>query len=286
MNHGSAMDTMVANSIGRSSGDTAFRDMIGDSTEGAMGTHIGNHQGLASNVMSDYNKGRMTDVELNQSIIDATRGYEELNLEAADYSSNFNTSPSSHYSLYDSNGPGYGQVTTDVSSLSSSMHQTPERQEFTGNTNGHGALFKREPVQSKINNELSRDLTIVPILKTSVGHEPQKITNDTKSTTGTLAEEEDTEKKQSPSISKSTGVGTLRPVELPTKESFLKITERKKLNKKEILTDKLSRASDEKIVKLVEKSGEQLKKALSQEEKIIASCKLSLLNKEAIKRFQ
>lgn len=75
MSNQSPIGTIIGNNLGRGSGDTAFRDLVGDNLGGAMGTHIGNGQGIASNVQSEYNAGTMSEAQMNHTMLDAARGY-------------------------------------------------------------------------------------------------------------------------------------------------------------------------------------------------------------------
>ena len=110
----SPMDTMAANALGRGDGDTAYRDMIGDSGGDAMHTHVGMRQGTASNVQSGYNNASMSDVQKSIMMVDATRGY-------GSDSGHENTGGS----MYDT-GPANSSMTPQTSTASSmySSHES------------------------------------------------------------------------------------------------------------------------------------------------------------------
>lgn len=341
----SPLSTMTGNALAKGTADTAHRDMMGDSLDGPMGTHIGNSQSLASNMQSDYNKMSMSDVQKNMAMIDATRGYGAgSGHDSGDYIYSMTMESSGHAmdmkdtsagmgmstdpydnsrfqgvspSMFQRNdiginngvnqgtlvgGSGYNYGTSNMDNYVSAHNyggvpNTNERQEFVKIESN---IMKKSTKKSRINTALISDVTTkavtsnatVAAITSQKGENQasgQKISK-TKSSSE-IAEEEnekflkEQEKKAKVSNEKSTGVASLRPVVQPKHPySVKKKTENENTNKNKLM-NKLQMMNDDDFVALVEKIG-SIKEIENPREKIIHSCKLSILQSEAKRRFE
>lgn len=143
-----AMNTMIGNQMGMGGGDAVYRDMVGDNSNGAMGTMVGRSQGAAADAMSDYMQGSQSEIQVGLSMMDTMRGYEGAggNIEPA-----LETSDISNMRM-DTGGPSL--MTPSLSSPASSspmmngpaMTATPMMSGI-GSPVGVGADLTQQPMQ-------------------------------------------------------------------------------------------------------------------------------------------
>lgn len=295
----SPLVTMAGNSVSRNTNDSSYSERIGDSTDGAMGTHINNRHGLASNAVSDYNQASMTDIQQNLNMIDATRGYggHDVNsneLYSADNGSGMgsldysgNSSNASHPSMSASRAGTnsvYDNVSQDVSGGGG----------FTGITSASSSLFDKAPSsgvpvttaisvllkpKSRINTDLNSDNDAVP---TGAGLKSNPVSK--KPLEDIDESEDDTLVKQG--IGKSSGAGSLRPFEKQNVYISYKTDKKKEISSTEKAMVKLSKLSNDELLLVVEATVYAVENATSNRDKIIQSCKLGFLEKETTRRFE
>lgn len=306
---GGPLDTVVANSMGRSTGDTAFRDMIGDTTGGAMGTHIGNHQGISSNIQSEYNRASMTEAQLNMNMIDAARGYGQGSGHASAESMFAQTSMNSSHHMdtafdsmspsanhgqsmfsngspydanqgaFENNAMGYGGHTTGVVAGVVTTHSIIRRKAAVVGGTQQIQTGQEHPKDDQLEQQANKSDT-----ESKADDGSAKSIDDKNGATSNIEHKKNNTKQPT---EKSSGDGLqLRPIKPPKSAIDMEKKQKRQSTKREALQTKLMKMDENELGTLIEKVQTEAKEAKSPEREIIARSKLQLLKNEVKRRLQ